>query len=96
MSKGKFAPGKRVLLLSSPDTCEQARPFVGSLQILGNLCPVFAGHWDMNPTLICSDGVQLAWREKYLLIIDPDETNEQSIEAMRLLTSSPNKQEQKA
>ena len=90
MSKGKFEPGKSVLLLRSERQNPKTEHLVNTQQTITRKiaqdfdfrrnCP----RWELaNVRVLC--GVLVAWSQKCMIIIDPDETPEQSIEAMRLL-----------
>ena len=96
MSKGKFAPGKRVMLLRSERQNPRTAHFVNTLQVLlivrpddfdeGRGCP----RWELAG-IRSAIGEKVAWSQKCMILIDPDETPEQSIEAMRCLhdTTAP-------
>jgi len=94
MSKGKFEPGKMVLIKKSINP--RCQHLIGSIQVLGYLSKHYIGNWRFSPDAFSTKGVPVSFAEQDMILIDPDETPEQSIEAMRLLTSLPNKQEQTA
>lgn len=99
MSKGKFEPGKRVLLLGPVD-CKPlpwAIPHIGTvaeLEAYAEDAPRFYGvdAWFLVGIGRCATtGKRNAWRQKSMILLDPDESPEQSAEAMRNLYSLPQK-----
>ena len=91
MSKGKFAPGKRVLLVESVN--KSLRHLLGSVHTLGEPSPYYQSSWRMAPNIYNTLGKIASWAEDHMVLIDPDETPEQSVEAMRRLhdTTAPAK-----
>lgn len=96
MSKGKFEPGKRVLLLRDSLNPEpRVDHLVGTDQILGQQFKPFSNArggtaWDIVGAR-STQGHLVCWQEKFMILLDPDETPEQSSEAMRNLYSLPQK-----
>lgn len=99
MSKGKFAPGKCVLLLRG--TSDWARKYNGALATLEAVAPSTASGspcWYLREVRDRVGDLRCKWQQKNMILIDPDETPEQSIEAMRRLhdTTAPAKEPVKA
>lgn len=97
MLKGQFAPGKRVLLLRPANDCvldPNLTHLVGTEQVLDRTVAPYemmhfafqAKHWVLRgvsyPT---REYDEVAWPQRDMFLLDPDETPEQSAEAMRKL-----------
>lgn len=97
MNKGQFAPGKRVLLLNCEpeyETKPELAYLIGTEQTLEVLVPAHeVGDGKSHLTYWLLRGVvyptpefdRVAWPQRYMFLLDPDETPEQSAEAMRKL-----------
>lgn len=94
MSKVKFEPGKRVLVLG-PGFDPTSWHVVGKDCRLGQEVGPLPqtpdrDHWELAGER-STDGYRIAWPKSKLILLDPDETPEQSAEAMRDLHSLPQK-----
>lgn len=98
MSKGKFEPGKRVLLLRNSGAFTSH--LVGTEQTLEFRVPStkvcrpqqeMSEKWWRLEGCVSSRGRGVSWHEDRMILLDPDESPEQSAEAMRNLYSFPQK-----
>lgn len=56
----------------------------------------YGASWVCDPHLLCDDGIEIAWNDRSLRPIRPDETTEESTEAMRRLHDTTIKQGEQA
>lgn len=93
MIRGKFAPGKRVLLLRSPLQTAHTAHLVRTVQVLEekvsethpmSFLDTSETFWSLVGVLSLR-GKRVAWSQVDMILIDPDETPDESAEAMRRL-----------